>query len=65
MNHLSGFCLQIHYFSPIAFQSNALTLMSQCIKSGNLLETTVSTLTLSSAVRLTSFGPYPIDSKHR
>ena len=54
MNHLLGFCLQIHYFSPIVFQCSALTLVSQCGEAGYLLEATALGKALSGSSHLIS-----------
>lgn len=36
VNHSSGFCQHFHSFSPIVFQGNALTPVSQGAKAGEL-----------------------------
>lgn len=64
MNHLSGFCMHIRYFSPIVFQNNALTFVSQWTKEGSLLGATAFAAVPTRGGHLIPYGPPTVSCKH-
>lgn len=56
MNHLAGLYLQIHYFSPIVFQGNALIPVSHYTKAKDFLQTTLSPTAFSNGGYVISYS---------
>lgn len=59
-----GFCMHIRYFSPIVFQNNALTFVSQWTKEGSLLGATAFAAVPTRGGHLIPYGPPTVSCKH-